>query len=648
MKYLKITFLFFWIFSLIQFTSCSKKEKIEISKKPSLDSVGFYIQKMKNPAFGDSICLNYANKALKLAKKTTPNSKNIDEILIYKSYLFGNLKQLDSAITNSKELLLTSITKNDSVAIGNNFSILAYYYSVNYKKDSAFHFYNLSKEIYMNLGNKSKVGENLAQMAIIQSDFGDYYGSDDTAVQALKYLDKNNVQYLTSVYNCIAISAKKQNDYSEAIYWYDKAINISENEIEKITILNNKANAFRSLKDYNNSINLLNNLLMNPLLNNIPKTKARILDNLAFTRWSANENENVLNDLLSALTIRLDENDLFGLNASYAHLSDYYKQKDQKTALEYATKMYNIATLQKSPQDQLEALQKLINLENSNKTKEYYTKYVKINDSLKEAEQNALNKFAKLKYDSKKNRDENLQLKILTAKKELELEKEKNRNIITGVSGSSIVLGLLIFGYYRKQKHKQEKLQEVYKTETRIAKKIHDEVANDVYNIMNKIQYTTDDATKILDDLDKVYLQTRNISHENNTIETGINFEKFLKNMLSGFNNEHCKIFIKNLQEAKLHLIEKHKQITIYRVLQELMVNMKKHSEANLAVISFSDDKNYCAIKYSDNGIGINEEELTLRNGLKNVENRIKAIDGTVTFETALNKGFKVSIFFKK
>ena len=648
MKYLKITIFFFLIFGLTQFTSCSKKEKIDIPKKSSIDSVSFYIKKMKDPAFGDSICLNFANKALKLAKKTTPDSKNIDEILVYKSYLFGNLKQLDSAIAYSKELLHTSIAKNDSVEIGNNFSRLAYYYSVNHKRDSAFLFYNLSKDMHMNLGNQSIVGENLVQMAIIQSDFGDYYGSDETAIQALKYLDKNNVQYLTSVYNCIAISSRKQNDYSEAIYWYDKAYHISENEIEKITILNNKANALRSLNDYDNSISILNKLIINPLLNDIPKTKARILDNLAFTKWSANENENVLDELLAALTIRLEENDLFGLNASYAHLSDYYEQKNQKTALEYATKMYHIATLQKSPQDQLEALQRLISLENSNKSKEYYLRYVKISDSLKEVEQNALNKFAKLKYDSKKNRDENLQLKIITAEKELELEKEKNSNIITGVSGSAIVLGLLIFGYYRKQKYKQEKLQEVYKTETRIAKKIHDEVANDVYNIMNKIQYTTDNTTQILDDLDKVYLQTRNISHENNTIETGTNFEKFLKNMLSGFNNEHSKIFIKNLQEAKLHLIEKHKQITIYRVLQELMVNMRKHSEATLVVISFSDDKNYCYIKYSDNGIGTSEEALILRNGLKNVENRIKTIDGTVTFETTLNKGFKVSIFFKK
>src|SRR4030065_1314869 len=98
MKYLKFTFLFIWIFGLMQFTSCGKKEKIDIEKKPSIDSVSFYIQKMKDPAFGDSICLNYANKALKLAKKTTPNSKSIEEILVHKSYLFGNLKKFYGAI----------------------------------------------------------------------------------------------------------------------------------------------------------------------------------------------------------------------------------------------------------------------------------------------------------------------------------------------------------------------------------------------------------------------------------------------------------------------------------------------------------------------------------------------------------------------
>ena len=69
MKYLKVTFLFFLILSLLQITSCNNKERIETSKKSSTDSVGFYMQKMKDASFGDAICLKYANKALKIEKK---------------------------------------------------------------------------------------------------------------------------------------------------------------------------------------------------------------------------------------------------------------------------------------------------------------------------------------------------------------------------------------------------------------------------------------------------------------------------------------------------------------------------------------------------------------------------------------------------
>ncbi|MHB1106671.1 MAG: tetratricopeptide repeat-containing sensor histidine kinase [Lutibacter sp.] len=647
MKYLKVTFLFFLIFSLFQFTSCNNKERIEISKIPSLDSVSIYIQRMRDTSFGNSICLSNANKALKIEKKTNPNSKRYEEILNYKIYLLGNLKHLDSAINSSKELLQLTIKKNDSAAIGNNYSRFAYYYSQNYKNYSAFLIYKLSKEIHLNLGDSAKVGENLAQMAIIQSDLGDYTGSDNTAIQALKYLDKNNIQYLTAIYNCIAISARKQKDYIEAIYWYNKAIDISTSEIDKISYLNNKANAYRSLKDYDNSIIILKKLIKNTLLNNDTKVKTRVIDNLAFTRWLAHNNENVLNDLVSAMTIRLQENDLFGLIASYAHLSDYYKHENPRIALEYATKMHNLSINLKSPQDQLEAMQKLIELETSNKAKEYYSNYIKLNDSINEAEKNTLNKFVKLKYDSEKNREENLQLKISTSEKELELEKEKTKSIITYTTGGSLFLVLLIFMYNRKQKHKLEKRAEVYKTEKRIAKKIHDEVANNVVNIMNKVQYTENPKNELLDDLEKVYLLTRNISHENNAIETGEKFEYFLKTMLTSFNTTKTTIILKDIHKVALAEIAKEKQIELYRILQELMVNMRKHSEASLVAITFQNIKNNYSINYSDNGIGLNLEELTFQNGLNNVETRIKSLNGTVTFETALNNGFKAFISFK-
>ncbi|MFZ2282493.1 MAG: ATP-binding protein [Lutibacter sp.] len=631
----------------MQITSCNNKEKIEASKKTSVDSVSFYMQKMKDASFGDAICLKYANKSFKIENLTSPNSERIEEILSHKIYLLGNLNRLDSAINSSKELLKLTIYKNDSAAIADNYSRLAYYYSLNYKKDSAFLSYERSKQIHINLGDSAKIGENLAQMAIIQSDLGDYNGSDQNAIQALKYLDKKNDLYLNAIYNCLAISSRKQKDFNEAIYWYDKAISISTNELSKVTCQNNKANAYRDLKEFDKSIALLVEMSKDSILVNNPKTKARIIDNLAYTRWLANNNAEVLPDLLKALSVRINENDLFGLIASYAHLSDYFKQKSPETSLEYATKMHKQATDQKSPQDQLEALEKLIEFETSDKAKAYYSQYVKLNDSVNETEQKALNKFVKLKYDTEKNREENLQLKITASEKELELEKEKTTKIITGLSGSSIIAGLLIFVYYRKQKHRQEKRAEVYKTETRISKKIHDEVANNVVNIMNKVQYTENPKNELLDDLEKVYLLTRNISHENNSIETGEKFEYFLKTMLTSFNAEKTTIILKDIHKVALAEIAKEKQIELYRILQELMVNMRKHSEASLVAITFQNSKNHYIINYSDNGIGLNMEELIFKNGLANVETRIKSLNGTVTFDTAPNNGFKAFISFK-
>ncbi len=83
------------------------------------------------------------------------------------------------------------------------------------------------------------------------------------------------------------------------------------------------------------------------------------------------------------------------------------------------------------------------------------------------------------------------------------------------------------------------------------------------------------------------------------------------------------------------------KRETIYKVLQELLINMTKHSQATLAVIAFIDSSNETVITYTDNGVGCT---LIKNTGLQNVENRIKAIDGTVIFEPVINKGFKATL----
>ena len=172
-------------------------------------------------------------------------------------------------------------------------------------------------------------------------------------------------------------------------------------------------------------------------------------------------------------------------------------------------------------------------------------------------------------------------------------------------------------------------------------------IPNNVVNIMNKLQYTGAPKEKLLDDLENVYFLTRNISHQNNAIETGENYVASLKSLLINFNSNTTTVILKNINDIGLETVSERKQIEIYRVLQELMVNMQKHSRATLVALSFEKKGNNCSINYSDNGVGVDLNSLKIKNGLSNVETRIKSIHGSIIFTSFLNKGFKAFISFK-
>jgi glucose-6-phosphate-specific signal transduction histidine kinase len=154
---------------------------------------------------------------------------------------------------------------------------------------------------------------------------------------------------------------------------------------------------------------------------------------------------------------------------------------------------------------------------------------------------------------------------------------------------------------------------------------------------------TSENKELLLTNLDTIYSRTRNISKENSAIETGIHFVGNLKEMMVAFNTQEVNILVNGWESCPWNDLKHETKITLYRVLQELLVNMKKHSKCSLVVITFKRNKNKLEIDYSDNGLGATSEEINMKNGLHNVENRILGIKGTITFDTLSKKGFKIS-----
>ena len=401
------------------------------------------------------------------------------------------------------------------------------------------------------------------------------------------------------------------------------------------------------MHNYKKAIQILLPLTLEKDVINDPDMFSIILDNLGYSYFKV-DNSKGIDYMNEVLKIRLQEKNDFGLITSYGRLSEYYKKTNPKKAFNYALLGYEKSTKINDINDRLICLALLIEKSSGNQLKKYSLDYIRINDSLVKARQKAKNQFAKIKYDSKQDKEENLRLKTQKAETALELEKEKNQNLVLNFLVITGILSTIFLYYFLKAINKKEKIQTSYDTETRIAKKLHDELANDVYHTMAFAETqdlsTSQNKESLLNNLDTIYSRTRNISKENSFIDTGPKYVEGLKEMMSGFNTNAVTILVNGMDSIDWNKLERNKKIIIYRAIQELLVNMKKHSQCSLAIITFKKKENKLQIDYSDNGLGAALEKINSKNGLQNVENRILSINGTITFDTKSSKGFKTSL----
>lgn len=86
--------------------------------------------------------------------------------------------------------------------------------------------------------------------------------------------------------------------------------------------------------------------------------------------------------------------------------------------------------------------------------------------------------------------------------------------------------------------------------------------------------------------------------------------------------------------------------LAVYRLLQELLNNAIKHSEATLIEIELKKENSILKLNYTDNGKGFDFEQAYKKKslGLKNIETRTKVLNGTAKFETKPDAGLKVRI----
>ncbi len=529
------------------------------------------------------------------------------------------------------------------------------------EKDSLAHYHNIivnpknSQEISqaflffedqiqedLSTGDTLSLVQNLRRVAIGQFELGFYYDSEKTAVDALRLIEnkKENDAVLEArkgLNNHLGLVYRILKSPQNALRHYEAALKLAIDVSDSILILNNISNIFLDAGDYESAVKNFTTVFEKSKTQNNTLNIALAQDNLGFTQSKMGIPQGFLN-MQSALKIREHESDVLGMYSSNHHLARYFMDLGKRQeAMDHAQKAYGLAQQLNSASYLENALSLLLDFSEDPNVLKYKT----LKDSTFQARQIRESKYAAIKYNVEKERE-----KRQVA--ELQHAREKSFKIIFL---SAFLLAVLLgsFLVYRKnQQRNRERVEAVHRTESRISKKVHDELANDVSGIMNfvekNIHAPPKNKDRLLNFLNDIYTHARDISTTMASVDV-TDFPGSLENLMAQHHPKDVEIIRNPITQIDWSKIPSHKKTAIYKSLQELLVNTKKHAKASNISMVFRKKGKGNEIVYSDDGIGFNPNGVIM-GGVQNVETRMKEIGGNFSFESSEGKGFKAILHF--
>jgi len=175
------------------------------------------------------------------------------------------------------------------------------------------------------------------------------------------------------------------------------------------------------------------------------------------------------------------------------------------------------------------------------------------------------------------------------------------------------------------------------KEKARIGRELHDGIAQEIVGIKLAMYQQNADAN-LIEELNRISLDIRNISHElmpQTLKEYGLKLaiDDICQKILtpSGIQYE----LHSNLSEERMaNKIE----ITLYRIFQELVHNIIKHSKATEVLVQLRKMNNHILLVVEDNGKGMTEDKKK-GIGISNLKSRVQLIDGNLQYDSSENEG---------
>ncbi|WP_438423426.1 tetratricopeptide repeat-containing sensor histidine kinase [Aquimarina macrocephali] len=581
----------------------------------------------------------------------------------------------DKALLHARGMVDYSVKSKNNTYMVSSYVKLATAYENLAKSDSAVVFYDKALDISRTVDSDTLFAFSVIRMSQLNSIRGDQEKVVELIFEALQKIENNpNPKQKHELYY-------KLSEVHRELASFDKAKHYLQLIIEETELDHLLAAAYNSLgliqysnKDYyNGKANLLKSLELYKELkdnNNICK----ILINLGAMHYKLKKIEESKEYLIEASKLTKE----FGYINLYSmvliNLSViYHKEKDYEKELVYLKKAEELAKETGNYQALSTVANNMILVyalqSDIKKVRRYIVRYRNAIDSLYNFNRNQKIFEIEAKYE--------------TSKKELEIARQKElvltqRTHIVIAIVLVMLLSMILYMYiqrlksqkllYTNQKELNEekvsnlldthKLQKIKayvdgqnEERERISKDLHDGIGGSLAAIkmrLNRIKNRLpSELEPIITSVDSTYNEIRSISHD--LMPKNINhlyFTDLMKELVDFSTSKDIEYKYYIHPEKKLNSISESLQLTIYRIIQELITNINKHAQATEVSINIAihEESNIVNMIVEDNGRGFNTKKNNSGVGLRSIKQRISDNNGLIKIDSNYGIGTVICV----
>lgn len=599
--------------------------------------------------------------------------------LIWK-YVFS---QPDSAVFFAQRGLdWIEKTEDDSLlaSIQNRLGVA---YDIKSIPDSALFFYNAALNQARATGNKKTEGGSLNNIGLVYWNLGEPEKAIDHYIQSAEIFDEiGNEIGLGNTYNNIGIILFEDKQYKKALNYYRKALTVRKKSNHTFGLAASYTNLgqFYTYEDEENLDSAMYYIRLSIPLKKQLNDKyglSKSYHNVAEIFAAHEQADSSLLYFNKTLRLQLELENSEGYASTYYNIADVYLGIDKpQLQLAYLDSSQRIAEanndaalLWKVYYEKAKALGRLKRFKEAHP---YWISFKAIKDSLVSSEKSAKVEELETRYRTAEQEREIANKKAALA--EAKLKVENRTKWIIGLLGGLIAvlfLAIAVFQGYKRRSQAEKDAAIIEEREKglramidateeerkRIAKDLHDGIVQTLTGLslrlqkqFGKLELEKQEQEEFQESqtmLDQSIAEVRTISHQmmpRVLAEMGLipaiddMLNKSLGNTEIKFEFEHHKVererFAENIE------------VSLYRITQELINNIIKHSEAKAVSIQLLKTKSHLVLVVEDNGKGFTfgSEENQNGIGLMNIQSRAKAIHGEVNYQPSPEQGTVATI----